>query len=374
MAGIVVLKFKVSGDEEQLLRIGELCRKGRNVAAEDWLLRIRGVEETFKQKKPKSESGKMYHAVTEELPELGSDVASSLSKSVAEYLSGKVDWRRGFTEEGRRRKRSDAIASYEDRPPFFTDVSIPVANKYTTVQYGDTCSVFVRNVTRKNGEQLGLSFEVSLKGVPTGMKRHLVKFASGSKMSDSKLIWNRTKKQWYWHIKVDVEQQNALDKDKSLILSPALGDNANERMFFLSIPGMRDWGIGDGRYLLAQTNRLVGLRKEIGWRYKQKMGAGHGRKKIDAAISKRNHQLANIRGEVRRRAISDIINQCKRHCAGTLIYKEPTGPVKTKTWLASVELEFDYTRFANDLKNACSKAGIEFKKKKLKMEEVKNAA
>ena len=74
-----------------------------------------------------------------------------------------------------------------------------------------------------------------------------------------------------------------------------------------------------------------------------------------------------------RRLVNDIVRQCERHQAGTLVYREPTGPAKRKCWFERNELEFDWTRFLVDLKNSAARRGVTVKVEKLKYAEVKGA-
>lgn len=382
---ITVLKFKVTDVSPRIIEAALLCREARNVASEDWMLRQRGKPETPCQAKRNrkgnelTESTKLYHAITSAVPQIGTDVASNIAQQVNSFLGAKVDWRKcsengNGNGNGKKPKRRDAILVREERSPFYTDMSVPIANKYVTIQFDNSVHVHVSNVMRNGKTQMPLDFELSLKGMPAGKKKMLRALTNGDKkLADSKLLERRGK--WYWYIPVTFESIQ-LDENRVATLKPVIGERSPRDGFFqLSIPGRpRPWYVGCGGYLLAQTQRLIGLRKQIGWRYRQRMGAGHGRRKVDGAISKRNRQLADIRTEVRRRAIVDIIRQCERAQCGTLEYFEPTNPAKTKCWFAENGLEFDWTRWVTDLKNSCAGRGIVVKVRKLKMAEIAESA
>lgn len=372
---VTVLKLKLAEVPDTLIEAATICREARNVASENWLLRNRGMPETPKQAKLNrkgkslSESTKLYHAITAACPSLGTDVASNISQQVNSFLSTRVDWRKGSDDNGKRPKRRDAILGREERPAFYTDLSVPVANKHVTIHFENDVQVHVTNALRSGQGQRALDFAISLKGVPTGIKRILHSLANGDrKLADSKLLQRRGN--WYWYIPVAFEVEH-LHEDRVAVLTPVIGKGKHERLFALELPDRNQpWMIGEGRYLIAQTQRLIGLRKQIGWRYRQRMGAGHGRKKVDAAVSKRNQQLADIRTEVRRRAIVDIVRQCERHRCGVLRYHEPTGPAKKKCWFEANGLEFDWTRWITDLSNACARCGIAVEKSKLKWKDI----
>lgn len=389
MKSITVLKLKLAVDDEtqqQMRVVASHCRHARNAAVEDWLLRQRGKPETAKQSqrlckhvkhegKPKSESTKLYHAITAAVPELGTTNASMIASAIASHLSAKVDWRRGKDESGRTPKRKDAILAYEDRIPFFTGDCIPVRSKDSVITVRDgQWSLTVRRPLR---DMHWLAVDIASRGLPPRIKSILADISTGArKFADSQVLL--TSKGWQWHLPVAFERDQ-LDETIEAHLWPTIPSETarrqSDRPFSLVLPNQqRPWYIGDGRYLLAQTERLVGLKKQIGWRYRQGMGAGHGRQKIDAAVRRRSQQLDNIRAEVRRRAIADIVSQCVRAKCGKLVYHEPTNPAKDRLWFAAVKLDWDWTRFGADLKNAAARKGVEVVIVKLKIKEVIGAA
>jgi hypothetical protein len=370
MKTTTILKLKLETECLQLDEVAAICRQARNAAVEDWLLRSRGKRPAKDQKLLKSESGKLYRAVTAKYPELGSSPASCIAASVARHFTAKLDWRRGSDENGKRPKRGDAILNHEDRLPWFTQLQIPLHNRTVAVKFTDKLSVSIGNLLSGRGAPTVL--ELSTKKLPGRIKKKLHAVASGeAKLCDSYLL--KKGEQWYWYLPFQEEVAEAcpdIEAELTPVLPKAAGPRATDRFFVLKLPGGRTWYIGDGRYLAAQVRRLTMLRKQIGWRYRQGFGAGHGRRKIDAAVSKRATQERNIRQEVMRRAICDIVNQCKRHNVGTLVYREPTDPAKTHCWFDSADLTFDWTRFIGDLTNRLASIGTVVSKKKLKIKEV----
>lgn len=371
LKSITVLKLKVQSSSADLREIALLCRKGRNAALEDWLLRQRGKPESAKQAKPStrktkqfpnreerplSESTKIYHAITAAVPELGTTQASKLGRELYSHLSSKLDWRVGKTEDGKRPKRSDAILAYEDRPPFFTALEIPLLSAATEVIYGDRLTICAK---RLSDSAPTATIELSLKEIPPAVRAMLSDISIGKrKLADSKVLYKEKNDAWYWHLPITFESERRSDVE--VTLWPVIGNDGNrDRPFRLSLPSGRDWWLGEGRYLRAQVKRLTEIRKQVGHRYRQRMGAGHGRKKVDAAVVKRRQQQHNVFTEFRRRIISDAVKQCVRANAGVMIYREPSLPLRKKCWFEAVGLEFDWTRFGSDLKNACARQGIE---------------
>lgn len=380
MKSVTVLKLKLA-DHADLERIGQFCRKARNVAVTNWLMRQHGFPESHKQQfgvqkrsndKPLSESTKCYHCITEAVPELGTTQASCIAGMVMSALSAKVDWREAVeSENGKQRRRKDAVLSFDERPPFFTKLEIPLHNQHMRVRFTDRLVISIERPLRSIA---WLDLEVSLRDLPPGIQLILRTLADGTrKLQDSRLV--QKEDAWYWHVPVSFESDPLSDTEATLW--PTLGSSKDgkqsDRPFRLELPG-RTWYVGDGRYLLAQTQRLIGLRKMIGWRYRQRMGAGHGRAKIDAAVRRRRKQEQNMRIEVRRRIITDIIRQCVKHNIGKIVYREPSLTLRKKCWFASNDLDWDWSRIAcrrkdtknkgqwiveGDLPNACRRHGIE---------------
>lgn len=380
MKSITQLKLKLTPTDEQrevLASVAVECRKARNVGAENWLLRQRGFPESEKQSRPGrpgkdgkaralGESTKIYHALRPATPSLNSQLHSSLAQQVATFLSSKLDWRDRVADDTMF-KRKEAILAYLARPPFFTAVEIPVPNKLLHVTFVETLEfVFPWG----SPEQQPLRLNVSTKELSLGHKKILRDIATGErKLADSRIVERNG--EYFWHLPVAFETEQA-NPDVQATLFPVLPDDANLRgnPFELKRPdGRRPWFIGDGWYLLAQTQRLTKLKKAIGWRYRQRMGAGHGRKKIDSAVRKRSQQLANMVAEVRRRAIADVVRQCVRCGVGELVYRKPSLPLREHSWFAKHGLEWDWTRFQSDLINAAARKGIAVVVDELRMKE-----
>lgn len=385
MKSRVMLKLKlVDAPCDELERVAILCRRAKNAAVEDWLLRQRGKPATRKQA-GKGRNGKglhpstqLYHAITAAVPEIGSSTATALASAVWSNLNAKLDWRERVNGngDGKVPKRADAILDYKARPPWTTETAIPAPNKYTSLSFEDDLTITVTHVTDPKSRW---DLRVSLKGMPTGIKRLLRQIATGeAKLADSQIV-KRTirngKDAWFFFLSCAMEAKSQPCEDVVATLCPQLPSDSgkqSDRPFKMDLPKGGCWYVGDGRYLLAQTMRLIGLRKMIGYRYRQGNGAGHGRQKIDRAVRLRVQQLKNVRDEFRRRLINGIIRQCERHQVGTLVYREPTGPVKDRCWFARNDLEFDWTRFVSDLKNAAARRGIAVNVKKLKIKEILN--
>jgi hypothetical protein len=370
----IVMKLKILDAPVEVLNdVADRCRRARNAATENWLLRQRGFPETeaqgrIRNDKGLSESTKLYHAVRAAEPDLDTQIAAAIGREIKSYLSAKVDWRRRDEKQAR---RSDAILEYADRPPFSTATKIPVMCSQTTIHVtAEDISVHVAHFLR--GDR-GVTLQLSRR-IPSHMRKRLAALATGQlKLADATLLVKDD--QWFLFLPVEL-QAKPLDPKKRATLTPQPPcdeGGQSDRPFRLEFPDEpRPWFIGDGRYYLAQCARFEAIIKQIGWRYRQRQGAGHGRKKVDEAKRRRRKQFQDVRAEFRRRLICDVVRQCANRGIGTLIYRDPTGPAKELLWFAQRGCEWDWTRFDVDLKNALARAGITMFKDRLKISEVKD--
>lgn len=382
LTSITVLKLKLQSEPDCLMPIAKICRKGRNVAVEDWLLRNRGKPESARQSakrkpyrrrdesgqlvdpedctpKPLSETSKMYHAIKAECPELSSWMVSMIAGDVWKQLKPRVDWRKGMDENGKRPRRLDEILAYESRPPFFHGLQIPLHNLKVSVEFGDSLGISVRRLEKETESQ---PLSLSIRQIPPGKQAILRDLAAGErKLADSKLVYQsgegKKKKGWYWYVPVAFHHERRSNVEATL--APIIDSKDVARFFVLTLPSGRTFNVGDALYLRAMVERLVGLRKQIGERSRFRITKGHGRRKIDASVRRRWEQLDNVFAEVRRRAIVDVVKWCARKSVGVLKYREPTGPVKTKCWFDLNGVRWDWTRFRQDLINNAARKGIE---------------
>lgn len=369
MKSMTQLRLKLKPDHAaDLERIGTMCRHARNAAIEDWLLRQRGMPPNPKQRDELTESTKLYHAVTAAVPELDTQVASLIASAINTLLSAKLDWRRGAGEDGKRPRRRDAILRYEDRPPFWSGLEIPVRSKTAKLVYGPRTYLDILPI---RGERLQL--DILTDKMPPKLKKVLLSVANGeAKFADSRICLKGDK--WYWMLPVANETLERC-QDRVLELSPIIpvGENELKPWPFLATFGRSRWHIGDGRYYEAQMSRLWRILKEIGYQYRNRDGTGHGRKKFDRAMMLRRKQMADVASEFRRKTIVSVLDQCDRWGCGLIQYREPTLPVRDKCWFAEHGVDWDWTRFLGDLKNAAARKGIVVSVVKLKMSEVVRA-
>jgi len=345
---------------ERLTELGQLCRTARNAATEDWLLRQRGKPMSEAQSgrgktgAEKAESTKVYHAITASVPMLATQVAAKIASQLCSYLSAKVDWRK---QDGKQMRRRDAILAYKDRPPFASHLTIELPCSTTTVEFTDRLSV--QFLAERGKPDI---VEIATSGLTAGQKLLIRRCLDGGdlKLADSTIAVRDNK--WFWMLPIQIPRPDEPDAGITCDLWPQIPDDEPDRLqhrpYRMVMPDGRRFYIGDGRYLESQTRRLLVLMKQIGWRYRQRSGAGHGRQKIDGSVRRRRTQLRNIVDEVRRRAIADIVRNCERNRCGTIVWHEPSLPLREKCWWAVNKLDWDWTRFTNDLRNAAARSGI----------------
>lgn len=373
MKNVTAYRFKIDEPPESLKAIAERLRLARNVASMDWMMRQAGLPLHGKQNPDRCESTNIYHSIKEHDIGIDSQVASMLAASINSFVSGKLDWREN---ESGKAKRSDAIKAGNARPPYFTAIEIPVHNKISKLTLEDCYRLSIRPIVNEQP----ISLKIATSKLPRRLRLVLASILSGEQRMPCGTLHYRdkgSKPAWYWNISISSEVE-PLDSDVEVEVWPTLdgdGERSVDRPFTCVLPGGRKWAVGDGRFFLSQVERLEGAIKSIGHAYRnRRTGAGHGRAKYDANKSRFRAQLANVTAEVRRKCIVDIIDQCKRNNAGTLVYREPTNPAKDKVWFKIKGVEWDWTRFGTDLKNSAARAGIKLKFKKLKIAEIQKIA
>lgn len=385
LKSITVLKLKLdlaqeqAGKAEELHRIAALCRRGRNAGAMNWLMRQHGYPQSEAQRerkakkaqfgdKPKCEASLIYHAVRAASQGLTGTIQSMLANEIASFLAAKQDWRNGKAEDGKRPKRKDAILSYEARPPYFTEMQIPVRATEATFRFDGvpmlTCRLLLGQPT---------TLQIKTASLPARIRNMLYRIAAGERpLTDSKLLLRDD--EWYWFLPQQFES-TAVDAAATAHLWPVIpGDeppSKYDQPFTLYVPGRdKPWMIGDGWYLRSQAHRIETLRKEIGWRYRNGHGLGHGRSKVDSKMKAIGKRFANIVDEFRKRLISDVAKASERFGCGTVVYHEPTLPARERCWFAARGLDWNWTTFVSNLENNLARRGLVLEVVRLKASEI----
>lgn len=382
---VLKLKLQVSADQaSDLEAIAALCRRGLNAGAVNWLMRQHGLPLSEKQAnrlckhkahegREKSESTRIYHAVREASPGLTADVHSMLANQIASYLSGRLDWREGKTEDGKRPRRKDAILQGSARPPYFTAVEIPVRATGVRFRYFDdaelTCKLLASGAT---------TVAISTRKISQGQRTILKELSAGSrKVPDSKLLLKEG--EWYWYVPLAFDapavQSDTVAELRPVVPAPgAAWQRQREHPFSLTMPGRdRPWGCGLGEWYVRQCERIEIRRKLIGERYRHRCGSGHGRKKWVCISHRIGLAQRRLTDEVRRKCIAEIVANAERAGCGTILYREPSLPLRDKCWFqanAMGAVNWDWTRFAVDLENAAARRGLRVEKKTLTWKEV----
>jgi hypothetical protein len=172
-------------------------------------------------------------AICEAVPELGTTQASMIAEAINSHLGAKVDWRRNSDDKKKRRR--DAILSYEDRPPFFTSLEIPLHNTHTKVTFGDRLTIAVN---RPMADMKRLVLDVSLRGMPRGKQRLLREIADGKrKLASSRLV--ERDGEWYWHVPFTFESSVRSDRIAELwpVTDAKKDGKQHDRPFMLRLLG-----------------------------------------------------------------------------------------------------------------------------------------
>jgi transposase len=170
---------------------------------------------------------------------------------------------------------------------------------------------------------------------------------------------------WYVYLVYELtpEQSKADPKREAVLMM------GSDNSLTLSFPDSKPWKIGNDEFLRVQLTRLIGLRKAMEFSTRFGQNRGHGRKRISALQSRNTRQQRHQMKAFRRKAIADIVKACNRKNCGTIVYNEPSIPLRTKSWFANEGIELDWFNFGPDLRYVAERNGLVFKSTTMKVAE-----
>jgi hypothetical protein len=186
---------------------------------------------------------------------------------------------------------------------------------------------------------------ISVGKLSRGNRNLLKRVASGElKMADSRITERRGK--WYFDLCYEVPvKDHGLSEDRTAVLSMGEGNS-----FDLTLPDGRVWNLGDDAILLKEYERLVMRRKVMRYRSKHQHGKGHGKARFYRRLRPYSHRFLDMQDEYRRHLMDDLIKACIKEDCGVVDYREPTIPLRDKSWFASNGVPFNWSEFLPLLK------------------------
>lgn len=306
-----------------------------------------------------------YAAGTGASPKLSTKVVSSCVREAQGKLTDKMP----YNHEGKAKYRWQALLMLEVNPQTFRAKCIPVPNQDTVLVYDghrnqdiskgiaaavdqcghSSCILRFPLLSRLSGyDEKAAIFRLHVKELSRGNRRLLMDIAKRQrKLKDSKLVFKRGA--WFFQLCYDVPtKDHGLDPSRVATLWPL--HNQHNRPFRLEFPDGTFVDVGHGVPYLAECQRVMARRKALSARYRDgAAGRGHGKKRFHDRLKPSARALQDAQWGLRNLAISFVIKMLIAQDCGSLVYREPTMPLRQRVWFAQNGCELDWTQFESHL-------------------------
>jgi len=327
-------------------------------------------------------SKSFYRVGTNASPTLSTKVVSSCVRESQGKLTDKVP----YNHEGKAKYRWQALLMLEVNPQNFRAKCIPVPNQDTVLVYdghrnqedlvtkvvngkikiitpgiskgiaaavdqcGDSsCILRFPLLSRQSGyDQTAAIFRLHVKELSRGNRRLLMDIAKRTrKLKDSKLVFKRGA--WFFQLCYEVPvKDHGLDASRVATLWPL--HNQYNRPFRLEFPDGTHVDVGHGIPYLAEYQRVTARRKALRSRYRDgAAGRGHGRKRFFDRLKPWTRALEDAQWGLRNLAIAFVVKMLIAQDCGSLMYREPTMPLRKDVWFAQNGCELEWTHFESHL-------------------------
>jgi len=101
------------------------------------------------------------------------------------------------------------------------------------------------------------------------------------------------------------------------------------------------------------------------------MGSGHGRQRWARAIKPMSRAVVDMQSRFLKLLSSDVVKLAIREGCGTIHYREPTLPVRTKEWFATQDMPLDWTKLESKIASKAKQKGLRYEKTRIGMKEWK---
>jgi hypothetical protein len=129
------------------------------------------------------------------------------------------------------------------------------------------------------------------------------------------------------------------------------------------------WDLGDGLPLVAEYRRLIARRRAIKYRSRDGCGRGHGKGRFYNTIRPITRATRDMFERFRKQTIARLVQRAITAECGSLLYREPTKPVRAKTWFAAKDVPFPWCEFERQLAFKTEQKGLEYRVERLRMAE-----
>lgn len=326
-----------------------------------------------------------YRAACDTASNVAAKIVSACRIEVFDSLASKVP----YNHIGNSDFVWQAILSYERSAPCYRDGTIPLPSQDMVLGYEGE---FAGANKAGHAPGKGIGLEVSAKSVSAAVLRFpLLSNASGFEtkgpivalnvgelkaghrrwlrlvargqagLCDSELVCRDG--QWLAHLMIRPPlAETGPDKNRCAILTPL--PPGSSRPFELKIPAdepgtfvtMR---IGDGVPYAKLYERLDIRDRSIRHKSRQQRGGGHGRGRFYNVIKPVARSKTNEQDRFTKQLMADILKTCLQNNCGSLLYREPTMPLRNELWFAGRGAPFDWSTFASRLEQKCQFLKIE---------------
>ena len=115
--------------------------------------------------------------------------------------------------------------------------------------------------------------------------------------------------------------------------------------------------LGDSKMYEAQHGRLDTRRQMIRYRSRDGTGRGRGKKRMYRNLKPMSRAFVNLENRFTHQLIADILKACIANDCGTLVYREPTMPIREdRMWFRRLPgkwglIPFGWSVFESDLRH-----------------------
>lgn len=314
-------------------------------------------------------SRELYHVATHAAPALNTNLASSCVQEVIARLRANTP----YNHDGDARFVWQAILDSEVSLPTWRGGRIPVPRKDAKLIYtDDEAAIRFPLLSKQSGyKQLSLLVRLHASDLKTGNRRILQRMARGElRMADSQIV--ERKGAWYAQLCYEVPVRAVgLPVDRVLVLALSLPDDRRPFVCRWTTEDAREitWGIGNGLPLVKDYRRVQARRRALRDRYSDGCGSGHGRQRWYKTIKPMSRYVVDMCSRFTKQTIADVISLAIRERCGSILYREPTMPVRDHCWFAAQDVPMDWTSFESRMSYKCEVAGIEYDKQRIGMAE-----
>lgn len=314
-------------------------------------------------------SREMYGVAVQASPNLNTSICSSCVQEVNARLRANT----AYNHDGDARYVWQAILSSEVSLPTWRGGRIPMPRSVAMLTYtNDECSLRFPLLSKRSGYRL-LSPTVRLHAsdLKAGNRRMLRRLATGDlRLADSQVVERKDK--WYAQLCYDSPSQAIdLPTERVLVIRPSLPDDRRPFVAaWVTLDGHElTWGLGNGKPLVMDYRRVQARRRALRSRYSDGCGTGHGRVRWYKTIKPMSRYVRDMCARFTKQTVADIVALAICEQCGSVLYREPTMPLRNNSWFTVDDVPFNWTEFEARLAFKCELSSLEYDKQRIGMAE-----